>query len=223
MSSFWSLGLQCVDLDGGEGSHSVRSKHDCRKTEAKWKLVSLGGKGVLCTVPEGLRGVKVEGHLNILNIDTRKHERQIASLPAVIPGVSVAHTNLSRLHPTSSSSHSRGQSYGHRSLHLPNSARYQAVLWKLTRIASFNPPRNIRILPRRKLRPERVCDCPDFIPTAGSKSWEASHVPTLTPTVNFIVERRLVTICFVWHLRDIACKLHTYIKLSHWILKTTHV
>ena len=77
MSSFWSLGLQCVDLDGGEGSHSVHSKHDCRKTDAKWKLVSFGGNGVLCTVSEGLRGVKVEGHLNILNTDTRKHERQI--------------------------------------------------------------------------------------------------------------------------------------------------
>lgn len=117
-----------MDLDGGEGSHSVHSKHDCRKTDAKWKLVSFGGNGVLCTVSEGLRGVKVEGHLNILNIDTRKHERQIASLPAVTPGVSVAHTNSSRLHPTSGSSHSRGQSYGHRSSHLPDSARYQAVL-----------------------------------------------------------------------------------------------
>lgn len=186
-----------MDLDGGEGSHSVRSKHDCRKTEAKWKLVSSGGNGVLCTVPEGLRGVKVEGHLNILNTDTRKHERQTASLPAVTPGVSVAHTNLSSLHPTSSSSHSRRQSYGHRSSRLPNSAGYQAVLWKLTHIASFIPPRNIPILPRRKLRPERVCDCQDFIPTAGSKFWEANHVPTLTPTVNFIVECRLVTICFV--------------------------
>ena len=52
------LRAPCVDLDGREGSHSVHSKQDCRKTEAKWEGVSFGGKGVLCTVSEELRGMK---------------------------------------------------------------------------------------------------------------------------------------------------------------------
>ena len=126
MSSFWSLGLPCVDLDGREGSHSVHSKQDCRKTEAKWEGVSFGGKGVLCTVSEELRGMKWKD-IWIFWIFIIKHERWISSLPEVTPGVSVAHTNSSHLHPTSSSSHSRGQNYGHRGSCLPDSAKYHVV------------------------------------------------------------------------------------------------